>query len=391
MEKEYKVIPNLLFFLQMGVIFVTRLPSFAGVHFIYVQFILGLYTMWYMHKYVMDKSTLKKFNKILFIYATLFITNFFWSGNSSIQEVITGLVLMPAISLLLYYARLHIVVTFIPFLLVTMYILYAALVLWQPLDDITYNSANYLSYYALLYSFPYYLACTKENKEPWIIVPIITVFVALLAMGRGGILASGLLLVFQLYGKINAPGYMKHIYRLAIVIIVGSVLYVGISDDVYSTLFSKFEEHGMDSRGRTDSYSAYLLSLVNPLYFLLGAKISTIPYIYKYLDGHIHTSWLTVHSRVGIYSVFILVCVVSGLIYLYKQKKYYVFAVLAALLFAGITNTDIGGTMVGGDLYMFYLVLLSIEYKKYKNYNSKIISNESKSISTISSSVSSCS
>jgi hypothetical protein len=107
---------------------------------------------------------------------------------------------------------------------------------------------------------------------------------------------------------------------------------------------------------------------MNPLYLIFGPDIKEIPYIYKELEGSPHISWLCLHSRIGIYAFFVLILVIKGLKKLYLSKQYYIFAIFLCLLMAGISNGDIGGYMVGGDCYLFFIILMCLEYKNHVNH-----------------------
>ncbi len=367
-KERIKIIPNLLFFSQMGVVFISRLPQYEGVHFLYAQFVIALFSYIYIYKHHKKSIVFNSYMHILFVYSAWFIISFILIGNADIREVLNGIVLMPVIPLLLYFFRISNLFALLQFLIVTGYIIFVVTTGLVPLDEVTYNSGNFLSYYAMLYSFPYYVTCYYEKKEPLLIVPIITLIVALLSLGRGGIISSGLLLLLLVYFKINAPGRIKWLYRFLLVLLIVFVSYVGVSDSFSLFLdasLSKFDAYGMDTRGRSDSYTLYLASLTNPIYLLLGTPIEKIPYIYNYLEGHVHNSWLTLHSTIGIYSLFILLYVFTGLRYLLKNKQYYILAIMLCLLLAGFSNTDIAGALVGGDMYLFFIIIMYIEYKKH--------------------------
>lgn len=366
-DEKVKLMPNLLFFGQMVVIFIAMLPRFAGIHFIYVQFVVALFTFGYINKHKGNSIVLKAFYKFFVYYCLFYLINHFFCGNSSFKEVIHGLVVLPVIPLLLYHFHISSFGALLQFLFVTGYIIFVVLTGVNPIDEVTYNSGNYLSYYAMLYSYPYYVTCYYEKKEPLIIVPIITLFVALISLGRGGIIASAALLLFQLYNKIRKPGRTRWLYILSMIVIIIVVLRVGIGENLsmfFDDSLQKFDAYGVDSRGRSKSFEEYIPSLLNPLYLIFGPPIKEIPYIYIQLEGSPHISWLCLHSRIGIYAIFILVYVIIALKKLYKSNQFYILAIFLCLLMAGISNGDIGGYMVGGDSYLFFIILMYIEYKK---------------------------
>lgn len=368
LSRDVKLLPNLLFVLQMGAIFVSNLPRFAGIHFLYGQFVLALFSFVYIYRSNKHSKILYGYLRIYAIYSACFIIGFLINGNAHIREVVNGVLIIPIIPLLLYSFHISSLVAFFQFMGVCGYIIMVILTGSVPIEEITYNSSNYLSYYAMLYSYPYYVSCYYEKKEPSIIVPLVSFFIALVALGRGGIISTGLVLLLFLFSKINTQGAVRWLYIFSMIILAGIVLAVGISDNLSMFLeasMEKFDAYGMNSRGRTLSYELYLKSLLNPFYLIAGTPISKIPYIYNYLEGHVHNSWLTLHSRIGIYSVFILYYVVLGLKKMYKKKQYYIFVILLSLLLSGFTNTDIAGSMTGGDSYLFFIIILYLEFKYY--------------------------
>lgn len=377
-NERIKLIPNLLFLGQMVVIFIANLPRFWGIHFIYVQFVAALFTFWYINKHRGDSIIFKSFIQFFIIYCLFYLTNHFFTGNSSFKEVINGLVVLPVIPLLLYFFHISSFGALLQFLFVTGYIIFVVLTGINSIDEVTYNSGNYLPYYAMLYSYPYYVTCYYEKKEPLIIVPAITLFVALISSGRGGIIASAALLLFQLFNKVRKPGRTRWIYFFLMVVILIVVLKDGLSENLslfFDDSLQKFDAYGMESRGRSQAFEEYMPSLINPIYLLLGSPIKEIPYIFVYLKGSPHISWLCLHSRIGIYAIFILFFVIMGLKKLYKSKQFYMFGIFLCLLIAGIFNGDIGGYMVGGDSYLFFIILIYLEYKHHVShtiYSSKI-------------------
>lgn len=367
----FKIIPNILFIIQFGVIFVSRLPQFEGVHFLYGQALLATYSLWYIRRHT-KSVILTQYLKIYKIYAVLFILSFLIIQNCEMREVINGVIAMPVIPLLLYFFRISNWATLGLYAAVTGYIIAVITTGIVPIDEVTYNSANFLPYYAMLYSYPYYVTCYYEKKDPLIFVSIITLFIALLSMSRGGIISAALIFIFQLCTKINTPGKVKWLYRIGIVCFVIFIINVGVSGEAelfFEASTAKFDAYGMDTRGRSDSYVAYISTLINPFYLLAGSPISDIPYIRDNLEGSVHNSWLSLHSRIGIYSVWILYYVILGIKKLYKFKQYYMFSILAFLLVAGFSNADIAGVMVGGDSYLFFIVIMYLEYKNKINHN----------------------
>ena len=150
---------------------------------------------------------------------------------------------------------------------------------------------------------------------------------------------------------------------------------VGLSDTFIDAYFGRFSEEGLNTFGRADCWLEYFYSLSDIQNVLLGTPIDTLLHTKIFLSGSLQNSYLTLHSREGVFGVVLIVFMIKGFNYLYKNRCMPIIAVISALLFKGITDADMGGIYSGGDIYLYYLILFSF--------------NEGKSFSTLSSSISS--
>lgn len=382
--KSDSIWANLALLLLFPYSFFCGLTRMQGVHIIYPAFIISIVVLLFVGKTCNNRRAFRKFTVLLCFVLVFIVLNIVLVGNSNFKAIIYGVFIMPSLGALLFFYRIRYWTSIILFSGVALffgtYIIQNGPFVNEQ-TELLVNSRNYVSFFVLLYSFPYFVHCYDYNKTPSLLVPSICVLISIFALGRGGIIASMGILCGVLYLKMVQKSNKRFIYRIGFVLLLIFIIFIGFGVDFFDTYFSKFSEEGMNSTGRTPSWVEYCKSF-NPIHLLLGTPVKSLKFTTAYLEGSLHNSYLTLHAREGIVGLFLIIYMVKGMIILYKQKAFTLFLVLAALLFKGLTDADMGGMYSGGDIYVFYLVLV---YFKFSNY--KI--NGRKNISTVSSPVSS--
>ncbi len=364
----------------------TGLQQMQGVHIIYPAFVISILIYVYIGRTCGSKLIFKKFVLLLFAVLTFLLFNMFLVGNTDIKNIVYGVFILPCLGALLFFYRVNYWVSVVLFYSVAIFLgiyVYENGFLVSMDNEILLNSRNYMSYFVIVYSLPYFVHCHDYNKTPSLLIPTTCVLIAIYTLGRTGIVSSMLILVGVLYIKMTQKKSSKLLYRGILIFAVTFLAFVGLSNEFIDTYFSRFAEEGLSSAGRTPAWIEYLDSLLNPVNFLLGTKIETLKYTSIQLNGSLHNSFLTLHAREGVIGFILVFYLIMGTWYLFKNKCYPVFIVIVALLFKGLTDADMGGTYSGGDIYVFYLALIYIYYSKKKKY-------ERKSIGTISATISSC-
>lgn len=376
---------NLFLFALFPYSFLTGLSSMQGVHIIYPAFAFSVFIFIFIGITCKNKQLFKTFLFIIVFVLLFLLLNMILVGNSDIKNIVYGAFIMPALGALLFFYRVRYWVALVLFYGVALF--FGAYIIENgPFvneeTELLVNSRNYVSYFVILYSLPYFVHCYDYNKIPSLIVPLICVLIAIFALGRSGILVSMGMLAGVLYLKMTQKSRIKILYRFAFFSLVLAILIIGVSGDFIDTYFSKFSEEGMNSSDRTLAWWEYTVSMINPINLLLGTPIDSLAHTKNYLEGSLHNSYFTLLSREGIVGLVIVIYMLKGFWSLYKQKCYPLFIIMAVLLFKGLTDADMGGIYSGGDIYVFYLVLVYFYFRKDKK-------NERKNIGVVPTAVSS--
>lgn len=356
--------PNLMLLILYPCIFISRLTIMQGIHIIYLQFILSIICFIYAWKKCRS-LLLRKYYKILGIVFGAILCNLILVGNAGIKEVINAVFIMPCLAMLLYFFRIKKIVALIIFYFTAFCVLFLFFTGAFTLDTLLVNSRNYVSYFMVLNILPYFVYCNKENVNPSILPPLMCLFIAVLAIGRGGILMALILVGGVLLLNLGQKGFKGFLYKISVLIIVVLIVIYGLSPDFMDLYFSRFMEKGLTSEGRGDGYLDYIRSLSNPINIILGTPIIEVPYVYKYLGGSLHNSYLTLHARLGFVGIYLIYVMIIGFIKICKRKRYSLLFVFAALLLKGVTDADTGGNFTGGDIYVYFLLLIFLSSKRY--------------------------
>ena len=204
------------------------------------------------------------------------------------------------------------------------------------------QSYNYISIYSVLPIIMYYFFAEK-NEENIVIWPaFIGALTGMLAYGRGGIITSVFILMVVIANCAFAnkkKNTIKKIVLIALLLI--SILIIGITYDriINIVFFQKLMKYGLDSRGRTQIWSEYIVeTFKNISNFIFGTNTKKINIISLY-DGNLHNSILNVHMYNGFftfiwYIYFNLKCIITG----FKYKKWIFLMCVFALILRGFTD-----------------------------------------------------
>lgn len=338
-------------------------------HIMVFQTLLSCVLLIYFENKLGREVLFVRFRRIILFIFIFMAINAIAIGNVKLKHMIDAVINMPCLAILLYYTKLRKWIAFSIYLFVLIYMIYAVFVRGVPFDEVTVNNYNYISYHLMLYSIPFFWYCCNNDKLVNIIVPLTTFVMAALATGRGGILCTGVVLLYSLYLIFRGKWRDVWIQKIVIGICLLGIVIAGISEyaDYIDLATSRFTEYGMESSGRSKGWALYLQSCLNPFYLISGAPVDAIPYLKNHLLGSLHNSYLTLHAREGIFGLVVIVMMVKGLLKIYKLKYYHLFILLGCLMQKGFTDADVGGNMVGGDLYVYLLIMFYLEEKYMQN------------------------
>ena len=375
------IVATILMVCSLPLVFISRFDEYITVG-AYAQLLLGLlsnFVIFYILK--ADIRFIKLITRLFPIFLALFF-NFLIIGNFDLKQLLYAIIIMPSIALLLFFFNFRRFFALLPFCVVLFLTIYRWFVLGLGAEGVTVNSRNYIVYHLFISCLPYILYCYRHKERPFIIVPIIFIAAALFSIGRGGIIISIIFFIGWLAGSISISKH-KFLVVLLMLLLFITIVYLLNGNETLDLFFRRFEERGLESSARTDAWKQYVNSLSDPFNLLFGTKVSTLPLVHE-LEDSLHNSYLTLHSRMGFLCVPYLYFAISGFIVLIKQKAYLLIAYFASFLIKGLVDADFPCAGVGGDIYMYLLMLIYIDNKYSKRFNKY---NESKSNSIISASV----
>lgn len=370
---------NLVFAFLYSCIFLSRLNELQEAHIMVFQTMLSCVMLLYLTRKLRGNVVYTRFKKIILMILIFMGLNSIIIGNVEVKMMIDAVINMPCLVLLLYYLKLNKWITLGLYLGVLIYIIHSVFVVGNDFSNVTVNGYNYISYHLMLYSIPFFLYCNNNQKMVNLLMPLSCFVLAALATGRGGILCTGVILIYSFYRAFKgnrAQGARKQ--KIIICLCVVGAIYWGVGvymeySEYIEIAMSRFEDHGMESSGRSIGWAQYFLSCLNPFYFIWGAPIDTMPYVKNHLLGSLHNSYLTLHAREGIYGIVVICMMVKGVIRVYGLRYHNIFILLLMLMQKGFTDADVAGNMVGGDVYVYLLILFYLETKNQSSKESTFI------------------
>lgn len=224
------------------------------------------------------------------------------------------------------------------------------------------STNNYVSCLLLLPTTVYY-SLLEYRGERIPKFPALIVFVlSVLAMGRGGILSTGILLTGVLFYSLKN---FRPVYRVfvSMLMVISAVVVVHISS--FWEIANKFERLGMSDNGRFDIWTQYLDSaFTNHLYFWLGARFKDLPIVIFY-EGNLHNSFLNIHAFNGMIMFIFIVCLYFHTIfYAIRHKRVILLTCMISLFCRGATDRLLwGASTVGTPFMLFFLIIPYVDWR----------------------------
>lgn len=355
------VLVNLLLVISFFLVILGRLTFFPARNYvILIQLICAIITHIYVYNRCRKNQAYIRFFWLLICINIIFGINLFTIGNVTLRDICYSGIIGPSIALLLFffdYSKNVAKLIFYGIVLIFSTLLFSMLF---TLDDLTVNSRNYVSFYYFLFALPYFIYCSNHKIAVSFIPIIIILCFAFYAVGRGGIIMSLILLAGIIFVKIFVEQRKYKIFRTIFIITIFSILYFVLSSELTSGLFSRFQEKQIESQSRFYAWAEYIMNLNNVPNIILGVKIQDLQYTNFMLYGSLHNSYLTLHAKMGIFSLMILLLIAKGFINLIKWKHLYTLIPLLCLFVKAFVDADFPGLPVGGDIYLYYILLCSL-------------------------------
>ena len=358
------LIPSVLLFVSYALILLSRINP-VMVHFcIFVQIIVAGATHLYIYCRLSRIRAYKKTIKYLLLYFIILMVNLLLVDNITFKMILYAVMIMPSISLLIFFSRIKTKWLYAIFFFAVCFIG----VRWIQVHDLnllTVNSRNYLSFYLVIYALPYYFYCYKNNELPNIIFPVMTVVVSFMAISRGGIVISLILLTGWLVDYLSKTKH-KYLVICIIAITMSYIVVISVPSNFVNRFFSRFATEGFKSPVRNKLYVEYISSLKNIPNLLFGTNLDSLPLI-AFWGSSVHNSYLYSHARMGIFSVLYIYMIIGGFVSVYRTKNCFFTFYFIAVLVKAFIDSDFPGTPVGGDIYVYLLMLIMFSYRQVRS------------------------
>lgn len=355
-----KIIKSVLFYLYLFSALCLYIPGFFyRKNFFYISILIGLFSLPLYLSKLYKKHRLLYF-LIFYILISLVICSLA-VGKSSFFLLIKILSDVSGVIFLLKENLNLFIVNIIFIGLFSYYFYYYNIVgnISLILFDVSRNIISISMIFAVIFV---YIAYYQKAKLIPLWPAIITFIVCVQAIGRSGIISSVLLLIGIILLKVikmRQNLFIKCIFFITIIILFYYVL--SIYYDWLHNYFYYLEESQFDLTGRDEIWSYYYQKIVNnPLYFIFGGEVIDNYMIMKWNNNY-HNSFISLHLRIGIFAVTLMVATVASLFrYWFNNKLYF----LLLLVFSLRSSTDSVIFFSTPDFLYYYLILESFINKK---------------------------
>ena len=231
-------------------------------------------------------------------------------------------------------------------------------------NEVLYSSQNGFSEILLIVLGYHLISSFQNEKKPSIILIGLGFALTIWAIGRGGIIAVGLILFaypFMLKFELNKK-YKKYLFFL--LISASPFMMYSIYPDIFKNVFERFI--WFTSRGYSVIESPRLLMNLEYLkaacsslyYFLFGVPLEKIPTIVKY-DLNTHNSLINAHVYYGFWGFLLLVILIGYAGYYFVMTKNYIYLTLLVALFirAFVDSNAFHGAFDTIFYYLMFYVL----------------------------------
>lgn len=224
-------------------------------------------------------------------------------------------------------------------------------------DDVFGVSRNFISVILLIGTGYQIIAAVQNNKNPSILLILLSLFVAVWAVGRSGILVYTLLLI--IYPLISNYKVIYKFLIIGCITCVAIYVYNTFSEDLFATAIYRIENMG-GGDVREEMNKEYLdKTLSSPFNILIGTDLREIESL-RSVEYNPHNSFIRLHIYYGLFGLLIIgTLIINGLAqYFFKREYIYLILFLALLLRSSVDSTAFHGPL---DPLMFYFILIPIK------------------------------
>ena len=226
------------------------------------------------------------------------------------------------------------------------------------------SSNNYVSIHLLIPAVLYYSLLDVRGKKIPIIPAGVIWVTSLLAGGRGGLIASTLLLagvLLRRYLQDDASRRERVLLGFVLILILIPVIYVVIRiameklSDLY--VIDRFMAKGMDGGGRIACWTEYLEYMgKSAKNMFLGVNLDDLRWVRHY-NGNLHNSFLFIHAYMGMAGfVTFMILLIRATVWSIRNKKGIYLCCIMTLCFRGLTDHMFGGNRMSAIVIAMVLI-----------------------------------
>ena len=195
----------------------------------------------------------------------------------------------------------------------------------------------------------------------------LTFVISVMAVGRGGIIASFIILMFLFIELSKNKTTMIIIISISVLFIIflQSKIYA-IYGEVYS--YTKFGIEGFGTE-RYNIYSSYLSSLdFNNIIF--GSKSNEPEFVFW--DGGSHNSYILTHMHMGLGVLGILYIILYSMTIFYKCREFVLLGIILSISVRAFSDTHLirGNYLQFGIMIALYIIAIRIKKRSERIQNS---------------------
>lgn len=309
---------------------------------------------------------------IFTILSTLFlvINNGFSSGKMFAPIILSsiGIALTIFETLKIKY-KMHLYYSFILMWGIIIYLIVFYFI-YGNLNDALRGSRNHISSNLILIASYYYIVRHYNNIKVTIFLPIMIFYLSILAVGSSGIIVSFIFLLGVLLTKNK-----KILGVLLVILFLVSYAYIDFNilfNSIDIELLQKFSlERLIGGDIRFYIINQYISSL-DFIKIIIGSPLYTLSWWYEG-EGTLtnpHNSYLLLHAKSGILSLFIVILIITTLIKLFKYD-FVVFSLFLALILRSFSDV-----IAFSHGYYEWSIMLIYLYTFYSKPINKVVANE---------------
>lgn len=347
---------NVLWLFYVSLFFkFTFSTTSLGLLFSFLSTFIALSITCVLYNQLTKFNQFKKFILLMFLFA---VSCSVYSNNYRLNDYLLSIQYF-GVALIPIFYKLNYSLFKWTLIILILYFIFHIVIGTNP-NNIFSTSRNTVSIFLLIF-YSYHVISAVQNKYPINIVLLCaSFFISIWAMGRGGIVSIGFLLIVMPFCRDNKIS-IKLLLTYILIFIVLIYIVVHFGESVLKSALMRFDSMGMDSNGRDEPNAEYLRLVFSSVFnFLFGGNLVDNP-VFEALDLNPHNSLIRLHVYYG-FCGFLLVAFFSirSLIkYLIGINWVYIVLFLALFMRSLVDSAAFHGPFDG---ILYYLILYPIYF-----------------------------